>query len=229
MTSIAEIRDLIANSKIEPSTDNLLCEGEVQNVISSKNEAYQIYLGADAVRTNQCDKLWGTFNLKLLQFIFDQKYDEATLKKISDYIQIDDRHWDWLTKHYLHNSDEYEWFFLVIDKEPQAACLIYHPKKSEIDTGEIFYIEYVAVAPWNRKNPMIDKKYKGAGKEIIKCAMQYAIDALGLRYGFSLHSLPKAKGFYEKIGMTYLSKFDKQALRYYEMSEETAKSYVSAS
>lgn len=229
MTSLADIRKLITQSQIEPSFMNLLCEGELQNSPLSQEKEYQIYHGADPVSANQCDKLWGLFNLELIEFIASQNYDADTLKNISEYIQLDDFHWDWLTKHYIHNNDEYEWFFLYIDKKPQAACLIYHPKKSEINTGEIFYIEYVAVAPWNRLNPMKEKEYKGAGTKIIQCAMGYATTALGLRYGFCLHALPKANEFYEKIGMTYLKSFDKKSLRYFEMSEESAKSYMKVS
>ncbi len=229
MTSIADIRKLIAQSQIEPSFDNVLCEGKLQRSSSSEEKNYQIYLGADPVSASQCDKLWGSFNLNLIEFIAKQNYDADALKEIAEYIQLDDSHWDWLTKHYVRNGDEYEWFFLYIDNKPQAACLIYHPKDSAIDTGEIFYIEYVAVAPWNRRNPMVEKKYKGAGTEIIRCAMQYATGTLGLRYGFGLHALPKANEFYEKIGMTYLSAFDDKSLSYYEMSEESAKSYMGVS
>lgn len=229
MTSIADIRELIAQSQIEPNFDNVLCEGKWQCSSTSEEKTYQVYLGADPVSANQCDKLWGSFNLNLLDFIAKQNYDADALKKISEYIQLDDAHWDWLTKNYVHNGDEYKWFFLYIDKKPQAACLIYHPKDSEIDAGEIFYIEYVAVAPWNRRNPMAEKEYEGVGTKIIRCAMQHATDTLGLRYGFSLHALPKANGFYEKIGMTYLSAFDKKTLSYYEMSEKIARSYMGVS
>lgn len=226
MTSIADIRKLIAQNQIEPSFDNVLCEGKLQCSSSSEEKNYQVYLGADPVSANQCDKLWGSFNLNLIGFIANQNYDAEDLKAISEYIQLDDSHWDWLTKHCVHNGDEYEWFFLYIDKKPQAACLIYHPKDSAIDTGDIFYIEYVAVAPWNRQNPMQEQEYKGVGTEIIRCAMQHATKTLGLRYGFCLHALQKANGFYEKIGMTYISALDKKSLSYYEMSEESAKSYM---
>jgi hypothetical protein len=49
---------------------------------------------------------------------------------------------------------------------------------------------------------------------------------LGLRYGFSLHALPKAEGFYEKIGMTSFETFTKDCMKYYEMSDENTQKYM---
>lgn len=225
MATIAEIRNLIATNNIEPDTSNSLFEGTLTNS-QSENKTYNVYHGLDPIRANLCDKLWGTFNLKLIEYINSQNYDETKFKEIANSVQLEDHHWDWLTKVCTHKSDEFKWFFLDIEKKPQAACLIYHPKKSAIDSGDIFYIEYVAVAPWNRSNPMAIKVYTGVGTEIIKCAMQYATNTLGLRNGFSLHSLPRAKGFYEKIGMTSFRSLNKDTMNYYEMSEENAKIYM---
>lgn len=228
MPTISEIRDMIESNNIEPETDIFLYEGKLANN-SKEKEIYYIYHGFDPVRANLCDSSWGEFNLELIAFIKDQNYSKEKMDEIAGYIQLDDHHWNWLSKAYSFRNDEYEWFFLDVNDRPQAACLIYHPNKSVMNPGDIFYIEYVAVAPWNRKNPMSDREYYGAGSEIIKCAMQYAIDSLGLRLGFSLHSLPKAKDFYEKIGMTYLEEHNKDTLNFYEMSEEKAKDYLEAS
>lgn len=227
MTTIAEIREMIATNNINPETDNKLFDGTLQN---SKSEAqrYYVYNGLDPIRANLCDTLWGSFNLKLIEFIKSQEYSAEELEKVASSIQLDDSRWDWLSKAYFHKGDEYEWFFLDIDNRPQAACLIYHPKKSAIDSGEIFYIEYVAVAPWNRNNPMEVKQFTGAGSEIIKCAIQYVTKSLGLRYGFSLHALPKAEGFYEKIGMTSFEALTKDTMKYYEMSDENSQKYLRA-
>ncbi|WP_166110516.1 GNAT family N-acetyltransferase [Pseudoalteromonas sp. Z9A5] len=227
MVTIDDIRKLIDAGQIAPVQDKVILEGTLAN-ISNQKEPYKIYHGLDIIRANTCDKLWGTFNLRLIEFIKSQNYSPEALANLSSTIQLDDSHWDWLAKTCIHNNDEYEWFFLDINGQPQAACLIYHPKKSSIDSGEIFYIEYVAVAPWNRNNPMEKKYYHGAGSEIIKCAMKYATETLGLRFGFSLHSLPKAAGFYEKIGMINYCINNKESLNYYEMPEDIAKKYMEA-
>lgn len=227
MTTIADIRKMIAANNIEPETDNILFEGTLKNA-QSEDEIYHVFHGLDPIRANLCDTSWGAFNLRLIDFIRSQNYNQEDLAKVADSIQIDDHHWDWLSKVYQHKSDEYEWFFLDVEGKPQAACLIYHPKKSAIDSGNIFYIEYVAVAPWNRNNPMEVKKYTGSGSEIIKCAIQYATETLNLRNGFSLHALPKAEGYYEKIGMTCFEALTKGTMKYYEMSEEKAEKYMEA-
>jgi hypothetical protein len=44
-----------------------------------------------------------------------------------------------------------------------------------------------------------------------------------------LHSLPKAKAYYEKIGMIYFSHMDKGILSYYEMPRDKAKELAEAS
>jgi hypothetical protein len=116
-----------------------------------------------------------------------------------------------------YQGDEYRWFFMIAEGYPQAACLTYHPKPSAIDGKGIFYIEYVAVAPWNRENPMCKRSFKGVGKVMVNEINTYANAHLGLRPGFSLHALPKAIGFYESIGMERFPAFDKNGLPYFEM------------
>lgn len=103
---------------------------------------------------------------------------------------------------------------------PQGACVFFHPKDSIIDSENIFYIEYVAVAPWNRKTPVTKREFKGVGTILITCALNYAVNELGLQYGFSLHSLPQAKNYYEKIGMINFPERDKDKLVYFEMPRD---------
>lgn len=228
MTSIADIRKMISSGNVEPSDGDLIAEGNINNS-NGNDDTYKVLHGWDLHRANSCDKLWGTFNLDLIAFIQSKNYSEDELSEVVKNIHIEDHHWDWLAKSCIHSSDEYDWFYLDVDGVPQAACLIYHPKQSVVEVGDIFYIEYVAVAPWNRPNPMHPRTFCGAGSLIIRQAMKYAVDQLGLRYGFSLHSLSKAKGFYEKIGMVPVSNQDKGPLSFYEMTEESAKEYLEAS
>lgn len=183
---------------------------------------YQLHHGWDPAKAWLCDKNWPLFNLKLMRFIKNQHYDANSLTKILEQIQIDDDHWRWLEKSLRYKSTEYDWFFLMADKLPQAACLIYHPKASALAEGDIFYIEYVAAAPWNRKNPMQDRVFKKLGSIIINYAVHYAHTELKLRYGFSLHALPKATGFYQGIGMQRYAPLDKDILSYFEMPEQRA-------
>ena len=225
--TIEQIRKML--SEAQPDDSNSIASGLITKNGLEDEIPYQIFLGLDPIRANNCDNYWGMFNLALIKFIVDSNYTPDELKQIENDIQLDDKHWDWLMKSRVYQSEEYEWFFLDIEGETQAVCMIYHPKQSVLDDGDIFYIEYVAVAPWNRNNPLQPKKYNGVGSLIIKAAMDYAINTLGLRYGFSLHALPKAMGFYEKIGMVRCAKLNKDLLAFYEMPEDGAKQYMGLS
>ncbi|WP_186044437.1 GNAT family N-acetyltransferase [Burkholderia gladioli] len=183
---------------------------------------FEIQAGWDLGKAHWCDKNWGVFNLSLLKFIKDKDYSDEERAEVLESIQIDDSHWEWLKKAIAYRTDEYVWLFLIADDVPQGACLIYHPKKSEIETGDIFYIEYIASAPWNRKNPMSPRRFSGVGSLLIKAAMEYATKELKLRQGFSLHALPRAVSFYEKIGMKSFAALDKEPLKYFEMPQAIA-------
>ena len=132
-------------------------------------------------------------------------------------LKFEDSHWNWLKKSIAYPKDEYEWFFLFIDKKPQGACLFFHPKESLLGTYEIFYIEYIAVAPWNRNTGIRPREYKGIGSSLLHCACDYAKNELNLTQGFSLHALPQAVSYYKTIGMINIPESDKEALKYFEM------------
>jgi len=132
-------------------------------------------------------------------------------------LQLEDAHWRWGKKAVSFYSPEYTWFFLDIGDVAQAACLTYHPKPSAIDGEKIYYIEYIAVAPWNRPNP-IGRRYIGLGRVLVAEVNKYMKSGgFGIRPGFGLHSLPGAEGFYRKIGMMAYSTLDKDGLTYFEM------------
>ena len=89
------------------------------------------------------------------------------------------------------------------DDEP---CLIYHPKASVLDPGDIFYVKFVAVAPWNRTCDLRPREFRGLGEIILRAAQRFAVNELKLRPGFCLHSLPKAEGFYTKLKMVKVAR-----------------------
>lgn len=181
---------------------------------------YKISHGWDVILSYKCDREWKAFNLVLYDRIRTGGYSKEEKLKILSQIQTQDSHWDWFKKSWTYRTDEYEWFYLLIDGHPQGACLFYHPKESLLDAENIFYIEFIAVAPWNRKTPLSEKEFKGVGTLLIKCALRYAIDDLNLRCGFSLNALPQAIEYYEKIGMTHFPERDYNNMPYFEMSRD---------
>lgn len=225
--TVAEIRKLIDSEGLVPDLSEVVAAGELSTP-TGVPVSYTLHHGWDPVKALVCDKSWGVFNVQLLRFISKQSYDEATRRKVLSEIQLDDSHWDWLAKSLHFKSDEYDWFFIMAEGYPQGACLIYHPKPSLISTGDIFYIEYLAAAPWNRANPMRERSIKGVATNLLKYVVNYAQSQLKLRYGFSLHALQRAVGFYESIGMVNHPQADKESLPYFEMPEDRASIFATA-
>lgn len=225
--TLEDIKKLLDSGNIPFDHANIVNNGTF-NVANGTPKAYQIHHGLDLVLARACDSQWGKFNVNLMRFISKQNYDAATLKQVLSKIQVDDRHWEWFTKSLVYQTSEYDWFFLVAEGAPQGACLIFHPKASALNKGDIFYIEYIAAAPWNRRNPMHEQAFKNVGTILVKHAINYAHDTLKLQYGFSLHAIPSAAWYYNKIGMTRHTPLDKTPLQYFEMPDKTASSFVGA-
>ncbi|WP_031437912.1 GNAT family N-acetyltransferase [Methylobacter tundripaludum] len=223
--TIDDIKSMLDSGEIPHSNKDVVKNG-VLLATDGSNVNYQLHHGWDIAKAYACDKSWGIFNIELMRFIKSQNHDTGSLTQVLAKIQMDDSHWSWFDKSRGLKTTEYDWFFLMTEQSPQGACLIYHPKASALDKGDIFYIEYVAVAPWNRGNPMRDQVFKGVGSILIKHAVNYARTELKLRYGFSLHALPRAAGFYQKIGMIRHTPLDKDVLQYFEMLEQRASEFA---
>ncbi len=191
---------------------------------------FQIVHGWDAKSSARCDALWKAAWVELLEQLETSGLDETQQAAILDSISSEDTHWRWFDKAILYGSDEFEWFHLHADGKPQAACLIYHPEKSALEPGDIFYVKYVAAAPWNRKCDLRPREFKGCGEIILRAAQRYAVQELKLRPGFCLHSLPKAEGFYtDVIKMVKVAgREDEQFLPYYELSQTLAAKFMEA-
>lgn len=218
--TIDQIKKLLVTGAITPSAKDIVEEGVLQ-ALDGRSVKYQLHHGWDIAKAFACDRRWGEFNLELLRFIQQKQYDAETLREVLEHIQMDDSHWRWFDKARVFSTSEYDWFFLMADNIPQGACLIYHPKPSVYDAGDIFYVEYIAAAPWNRDNPM-SRVFKGVASIILKYAVNYAHHQLKLRFGFSLQAIPRATGFYQKIGMTAHAKYDDGVMTYFEMPEDAA-------
>jgi hypothetical protein len=180
---------------------------------------YIILSGWDMRRAIECDREWGPFHLRVFNYIYEH-IDEC--KDYEKEYQVEHIHWCWRMKHIQNCSELYNWFYLIIEDSVQAAALTYHPKLSRIDGANIFYIEFLATAPWNNKNPLEERKYTGLGSLLLKHISSYMNGKYSFRPGFCLHALPQAVGFYEHIGMQLFPHLEKEGLSYYEISEEKA-------
>jgi hypothetical protein len=182
-----------------------------------KETPYEVRHGWDLASSFQCDTTWARSNTEFFEYIVQQNYDDDELKEVLASIQLGDNHWDWSAKSLHSKSDGYEWFYLYANQEPQGACLIFQPRDSALESSKIFYVKFVAVAPWNRDCSIREKLYKGVGTTLLLSALKVAVDTLGLTPGFSLHSLPQAEGYYAKLKMIRVATEDEGSLAYFEL------------
>lgn len=187
---------------------------------------YEITHGRNIKYAFECDRLWGQSNLKLWQAIANMDLDESALDAILEELPLEDDHWRWVNKSNHFASNDFEWFYLHAAGMPQGACVIYHPKPSVLSTGNIFYVEYLASAPWNRSCSLREREFYAVGSTLLCCVLRYAINTLRLSPGFSLHSLPKAQGFYQKLKMVNISQHNKDSLLYFELPKDEAKKLI---
>jgi hypothetical protein len=197
-------------------------QGELTHV-SKQKVPYKVIHGWSLEFSLECDTLWKQGWLALFKQIQQVEPDETKQDEMLASISTEDLHWDWFKKAVDSSTDEYEWFHLYADGKPQAACLIYHPEASALESGDIFYVKFVAVAPWNRTCDLRPREFRGLGEIILRAAQRFAVKELKLRPGFCLHSLQKAEGFYAKLKMVKVDgKEDAQSLAYFELPQALA-------
>lgn len=191
-------------------------------------ESYEVRHGICLKTALECDHQWLGFTLGIIQFAESQSASVEEQANMLEGMQKESAHWSWYRKSAVLNSSEHIWFYLYAEGRPQAVCILYHPKDSLLGNGKIFYIEYLAVAPWNRTCALHTRCYLGVGTELIKVSLRFAIDQLGLTPGCSLHSLPQAMGYYQKLKMIHIAGQEKDGLPFFELPNEEAKKLIHA-
>ncbi|OEF10833.1 GNAT family N-acetyltransferase [Aliivibrio logei] len=227
MKTIADIKRILAKGNLTTVANKQLSSGIISDEQGNDCQ-FKIIHGWDSTIAALCDSSWGKFNMRILDYIYQAPISDKEKETLLETSQFEDHHWSWEKKHQCLYSEQYDWFFYTIDDIPQAACVVYHPKQSIKSNKNIFYIEFLAVAPWNRPNHIESQKFKGIGSSLLKNVIEYAKNQLGLIDGFSLHALPKAEGYYNKIGMIRFTQYDKGPLGYFEMPEQEQLSFLEA-
>jgi hypothetical protein len=213
-----KLLELLHLKLLEKEPEVTIVNGSILNNITAKQIEYKITLGWDIFTANECDISWKAYRLELSNYL--SKFDPVTRDEMKKGIHDEDSHWKWFNKSVAMKSDDYKWFFFRTQDEIQAVCLIYHPKRATLTAHDIFYIEFIAVAPWNRDTPMEKKHYSKVGTLLLTNVMSYCLNTLGYKPGLCLHSLPQAESFYEQyLGMQRCPNEDKDELFYYEMAE----------
>jgi len=190
---------------------------------------YEVVVGLDVALTLAVSEQWSetrnnlfTEMLKANPNLFNDPKDIANT--LTEY-GLTDFHWNWLAKATQFNTDEYIWLYLTTGNgRVQAVALIYHPKESRVDQENIFYVDYIATAYWNRPYPgSPGREFSGAARILIASAISHCQTTFGYRAGFSLHSLPTAESYYQSLGMIAFEKDPlKENLRYFEADSATS-------
>ena len=145
---------------------------------------------------------------------------------------IQDGHWQWDKKWNALHVDLSKVFFAVeCDSAAQALMIVdnskYQCRHDDQSGSGLIYIEFVAVAPWNRGALVENPTYAGLGKILVGTAVSLSIEEeFAGRIG--LHSLPQSRGFYENVcGMIdFGPDANKEGLTYFEMSAIQASAYL---
>lgn len=220
MHTYEQIRQFIDGQGLVVDPSNWAERGHLVATDGAKAD-YGVIVDRNLKLARMCEVHWGSYNQRLLNFIRRAIENGADKDELLSRTQFGDAHWEWLKKALVLQDERYRWFFVLAEDQPQAACVIYQPKPSIIKPeSNIFYVDYLAVAPWNRNNPMESRRFSGLGSLTIAAACRYAIQTLKLRPGFSLHSLPGAVEFYKKLGMQNFPAHNKEGLEFFEVIDD---------
>lgn len=181
--------------------------------------ACEVNVGIDILLSHNATLAWNDAAIDFVQHIKSTAKDKDQLIELLKKYGVEDAHWNWSSKSLTYNSSEYTWFYLLANEKIQAIAITYHPEVSRMNnTKQIFYIEYLAVAPWNRRGYLPQRLHKGVGTTLLEIITTYFTDSLGYEAAFSLHSLPQSFPYYIELGMTDFGPDEKKSnMHYFEI------------
>jgi hypothetical protein len=141
-----------------------------------------------------------------------------------------DSHWEWKKKVSVLRAPSCELYALECDRIAQGMMILEIDRhRSRLENGRsLVYVDFLAVAPWNRPSPE-GPMYKAVGTALITFAIQRSID-LEYKGRLGLHALSKAHGFYKKLQLVDFGPDpSKQNLNYFELSVKSATDIISKS
>jgi hypothetical protein len=198
-------------------------------------KAFKIDLaeGLDASHLDFMEAQWAPVmkrqhDLAIVQFFQLPEADRTPAKwyEISGKLAVQDREWTWRTKCSIAPGTNRHVFSLLNSGEVEAAMLLLFGEKSRDPSAlPIVYVDFVAVAPWNRKAFQDPQRFRGLGTVMLGATVELS-RTLGHDGRCGLHSLPQAEGFYRQIGMRDFGlDASKSSLRYFEFDASGASTF----
>ncbi len=138
----------------------------------------------------------------------------------------DDATWDWEAKlQSLDPDGRYEGCALVRGRQVQGLMLLESAlRRSRQTQRPLVYVEFLAVAPWNRRSPHAPQRFGHCGTALMEYAEHRSV-IMGLRGRLGLHSLPSAEIFYRRAGLRdFGADSQERGLRYFESPEPAIQS-----
>jgi hypothetical protein len=165
--------------------------------------------GLDTSHFNFMDAQWNPamkrqYGLAILQFFQLPAADRTEQRwlQIRGELAVQDHEWSWRTKCSSAPGTNRRVFALLNATDVEAAMLLLFGKNSRDPAGmvPIVYVDFLAVAPWNRKEFQDPQRFRSLGTVMLGAAVQLS-RSLGFDGRCGLHSLPQSEGFYHHIGM----------------------------
>lgn len=181
--------------------------------------------GLDTTQLNFISSRWGADlqrqrDLAMLRFFQLPATDQDSERwhEILGEFDVQDHHWDWRTKCPAPSDEQSRIFSLLNAGDVEAVMLVRLDKRSRSlgEAGPIVYVDYLAVAPWNRKKIQDPQRFRHLGTVLLGAAVELS-RALGCDGRCGLHALPQSEGYYRHIGMRDFGlDEDYLSLRYFE-------------
>lgn len=191
--------------------------------------------GLDNAHLDSIEARWASvmqrqYDLAILDF-FQLPSADQTREKWTETMgkfDVQDQHWEWRTKSVIAPGTNRRVFALLNGGDVEAAMLLLLGNRSRDPSTPlpIVYVDYVAVAPWNRKAIQHPVRFRGLGTVMLGAAIAQSI-SMGLDGRCALHSLPQSEGFYRRIGMRDFG-IDAaySSLRYFEFDAKAARNFL---
>lgn len=204
---------------------------DVESPQHKKSFQLDLVDGLDEAHIAFIEKSWAPIlrrqrDLAILEFfqLPESSRTDEEFQRLLGKFGAPDEHWKWRAKCTVVAGSNQKILGLVNGSDVEAAMLLHLGKLSRDPTPQpIVYIDYVAVAPFNRREIQIPQRFKHLGTVLLGAAVETSV-AMGRDGRCGLHSLPQSEGFYRHLGMTDRGiDLAYDSLRYFEFDAQVAK------